>query len=101
MPATTAPTAATAVLPTTATHPATTPANCVVLTGQILSTVLPVHRDLVVAERNHHPQAVAVQRTHAQAPALLCPDRPTRDARAAAPTRDARADRTLNPEPAR
>ena len=86
---------------TTATPPAgtmPTPLACtepaaLVRAGQILSSPLPVHRDLVAGSPDETLQLVAAQCTHSQAPALLCPECTT--------TRDARAARNPNLESSR
>jgi len=76
----------------------TTPLACtepaaLVRAGQILSSPLPVHRDLVAGSPDETLQLVAAQCTQSQAPALLCPECTT--------TRDARAARNPNPESSR
>jgi hypothetical protein len=67
--------------------------SALVQTGQILSTQLPVHPDLVAGSPDETLQAVAAQSHRSQAPALLCNKCTT--------TRDARAARTPNPESSR
>jgi hypothetical protein len=73
--------------------PAPLPASALVHAGQILSTQLPVHPDLVAGSPDETLQAVAAQSYLSQAPALLCSGLTT--------TRDARAARTPNPESSR
>lgn len=67
--------------------------SALVRTGQILSSPPSVHWDLVAESPDETLQLVAVQYTHGQAPALLCPGYTT--------TRDARAARNPNPESSR
>jgi hypothetical protein len=90
------PTAVAPALPSTlvpAKSPAPLPASALVHAGQILSTQLPVHPDLVAGSPDETLQVVAAQYHLLQAPALLCSRFTT--------TRDARAARTPNPEPSR
>jgi len=67
--------------------------SALVHAGQILSTQLPVHSDLVAGSPDETLQAIAAQSHLSQAPALLCSGLTT--------TRDARAARTPNPESSR
>jgi hypothetical protein len=68
-------------------------ASALVHAGQILSTQLPVHSDLVAGSPDETLQVVAAQSHLSQAPALLCSRCTT--------TRDARAARNPNPESSR
>ena len=91
------PALATALAPALPMAPAAAPAPAgpaaLVHAGQILSTQLPVHSDLVAESPDETLQVVEAQSNPLQAPALLCSGCTT--------TRDARAARNLNPEPSR
>jgi hypothetical protein len=87
------PTAVVPALPTAVVPALPTAVSALVHAGQILSTQLPVHPDLVAGSPDETLQAVAAQYHPLQAPALLCSRCTT--------TRDARAARTPNPEPSR
>jgi len=83
----------TALVPAKSSAPAPAAAFALVHAGQILSTPLPVHLDLVAGSPDETLQVVAAQSHLSQAPALLCSRCTT--------TRDPRAARTPNPESSR